>query len=76
MASAAPQNSNKLLDWNGRAIPVSHSKGGVKAVSYPYANLIRTGFTAWPPPEIVQRLYKSRQFRTVEGKQRIFTNHP
>jgi len=60
--------TNEMLDWNGRAIPVALSKGGVKAVSHPYDNLIRTGFTAWPPPEIVQKLYKSRQSRAFEGK--------
>ena len=58
----------EMLDWNGRAIPVARSKGGVKAVSHPYDNLIRTGFTAWPPPEIVQKLYKSRQSRAFDGK--------
>jgi hypothetical protein len=57
-----------MLDWNGRAVSVARSKGGVKAVSHPYDNLIRTGFTAWPPPEIVQKLYKSRQARAFEGK--------
>ena len=68
MTSAAPHNSNEMHDWNGKAIPFARSKGGVKAVSHPYDNLIRTGFTAWPPPEIVQKLYKSRQSRAFEGK--------
>ena len=69
MASeTAQQNSNETLDWNRRAIPVARSKGGVKAVSHPYDNLIRTGFTAWPPPEIVQKLYKSRHDQAFEGK--------
>lgn len=57
-----------MLDWNDRIIPVAHSKGGVKAVAHPYDNLIRTGITAWPPPEIVQKFYKSRQSRAFEGK--------
>lgn len=49
-------------------IPVARSKGGVKAVAHPFDNLIRTGIAAWPPPEIVQKLYKSRQSRAFEGK--------
>lgn len=60
--------SNEMLDWNGRSIPVAHSKGGVKAVANPFDNLVRTGIAAWPPPEIVQKLYKSRQSRAFEGK--------
>lgn len=61
-------SSNEMLDWNGRAIPAARSKGGVKAVAHPFDNLIRTGIAAWPPPEIVQKLYKSRQSRAFEGK--------
>ena len=57
-----------MLDWNGTPIPIAHSKGGVKAVAHPFDNLIRTGISAWPPPEIVQKLYKSRQSRAFEGK--------
>lgn len=57
-----------MLDWNGNIIPVARSKGGVKAVAHPFDNLIHAGFNAWPSPEIVQKLYKSRQFRAFEGK--------
>lgn len=57
-----------MLDWNGRTVSVARSKGGVKAVSHPYDNLVRTGIANWPPPEIVQKLYKSRQSRAFEGK--------
>jgi hypothetical protein len=58
----------EMLDWNGRTVSVSHSKGGVKAVSPPYDNLVRTGIASCPSPEIVQKLYKSRQSRAFEGK--------
>ncbi len=58
----------EMLDWNDRAVPVARSKGGVKAVSHPFDNLVRTGILSWPPPEIVQKLYKSRQSRAFEGK--------
>jgi len=59
---------NEMLDWNGKPIPLARSKGGVKAVAHPFDNLIRTGIAAWPPPEIIQKLYKSRQSRAFEGK--------
>lgn len=59
---------DEMADWNGNIIPVARSKGGVKAVAHPFDNLIRTGITAWPPSEIIQKLYKSRQSRAFEGK--------
>jgi len=65
---ASEIRSKEMLDWNGRSIPVAQSKGGVKAVAHPFDNLVRTGISAWPPPEIVQKLYKSTQFRAFEGK--------
>jgi len=36
----------EMLDWTGRAVPVAHSKGGVKAFAHPFDNLVRSGFTA------------------------------
>jgi hypothetical protein len=36
--------------------------------AHPFDNLIRTGISSWPPPEIIQKLYKSRQSRAFEGK--------
>jgi len=59
---------NEMADWNGNIIPVAHSKSGVKAVAHPSYNLIRTGITVWPPPEIIQKLYKSRHIQTFDGK--------
>jgi hypothetical protein len=59
---------SEFCDWNGKPIPLARSKGGVKAVAHPFDNLIRTGIAAWPPPEIIQKLYKSRQSRAFEGK--------
>jgi hypothetical protein len=50
-----------INDWNDRAINVVRSRGGVIATVNPYDNLIRSGVSPWPPPEIVQKLYKSEQ---------------
>jgi hypothetical protein len=56
----------KMKDWNGHEIPCAHSKGGVTVVSHPFDNLIRTDCNPWPPAEIVQKLYQSRQIRAFE----------
>ena len=50
-------------DWNGREIELAESRGCVRAVAHPYRNLMRLGPQSgqWPPPEIVQKLYQSRQ---------------
>jgi len=47
----------------------AHSKGGVLATAHPFDNLIRTGCSPWPPPEIVQKLYQSRQIRAFAGEE-------
>lgn len=60
--------ANEVADWNGNIVPLAHSKGGVKAVAHPFDNLVRTGISAWPPPEIVQKLYKSRHSLAFDGK--------
>lgn len=56
-----------MKDWNNNEISVAHSKGGVTVTAHPYDNLIRTGCAPWPPPEIVQKLYQSRQIRAFRG---------
>jgi hypothetical protein len=55
-------------DWKGNAVEVAASKGGTVALASPYENLVRTGISPWPPPEIVQKLYRSRQERAFAGK--------
>jgi len=55
-----------MKDWNEREIECAHSKCGVIVVTHPYDNLIRSGCTSWPPPEIVQKLYQSRQIGAFE----------
>lgn len=50
-----------MPNWNGQAIQVATSRGGVFAVCDPWAGLIRGGVEPWPPPELVQKLYQSHQ---------------
>lgn len=49
-----------IPNWRGQSIKVASSKGGTLAVVNPKDNLITSGITLWPPPEIVQKLYQSR----------------
>lgn len=57
-----------MKDWNQTEIACAHSKGGVIVTAHPFDNLIRSGCSPWPPPEIVQKLYKSRQIRAFTGE--------
>ena len=59
-----------MKDWNGKEIKAAKSKGGVIVVQNPWENLIRTGFSIWPVPEIIQKLYESRQKRAFQGEQK------
>lgn len=56
-----------MKNWNQNNIACAHSKGGVTVTTHPYDNLIRTGCDPWPPSEIVQKLYRSRQIRAFTG---------
>lgn len=58
-----------MRDWNGREIPSARSKGGVTVVAHPFNNLISTGCIPWPTPEVLQKLYQSRQIRAFQGNQ-------
>lgn len=51
----------KLQDWNNREITAVRSKGGVFAFPDYADNLIRIDQGCWPPPEILQKLYKSEK---------------
>lgn len=57
-----------IADWNGESLEVAESSGGVLAVVEPLRSLVRGSVTLWPPPEIVQKLYKSRQQRAFAGE--------
>lgn len=64
-----------MKDWNNNEIAIAHSKGGVIVTAHPYDNVVRTGCVSWPPPEIVQKLYRSRQIRAFAGAdERICTS--
>jgi len=54
---------SKIKDWNNKEIEIGISKGGVISLSHPFDNLIKNNIPLWPPPEIVQKMYKSRQIR-------------
>lgn len=57
-----------MKDWNENEIACAISKGGVLATTHPFDNLIQTGCLLWPPEEIVQKLYQSRQVRAFAGE--------
>lgn len=59
-----------ILNWREEPIEVAHSKGGTLVVVNFVDNLITTGVSPWPPAEIAQKLYQSRQIRAFEGKDR------
>jgi hypothetical protein len=59
---------SRLLDWRGAEIEVVSSTGGVLATADVWENLIRTGISPWPPPELLQKLYESRQSRAFSGE--------
>lgn len=53
-----------MQNWKGEEIPAIRSKGGTLAVCDPMDNLIKADAIPWPPPEIVQKLYQSRQINS------------
>jgi len=58
-----------MKDWNGKEIACARSRGGVLVVTHPFYNLVSTGCSPRPTPEIVQKLYQSRQVRAFAGDQ-------
>lgn len=58
-----------MKNWNQDEINVARSRGGVLATTHPFDNLIRTGCVPWPPAEITQKLYQSRQVRAFSGEE-------
>ena len=60
----------KMKNWNQQEVEVLRSKGGVIALADPFDNLITTGVEPWPPSEVVQKLYKSRQIRAFAEDQK------
>ena len=63
-------------DWRGRTIQLGESGGGVRAFEEPDGGLVRGAVAPWPAPEIVQKLYKSRQERAYSGEDlELLTSH-
>jgi len=50
-------------DWKGRTIEMARSVGGVFACGSPWDGVVHGDVAPWPPPELVQKLYQSRQSR-------------
>lgn len=50
-------------DWRGRPLEMAQSVGGVRAFKHPWDGVVRGNVTPWPPPELTQKLYQSRQAR-------------
>lgn len=63
-----------MKNWNQQEVEVATSKGGVIALANPNDNLVITGVAPWPPSEIVQKLYQSRQARAFIKDQKEISN--
>ncbi len=57
----------KLMHWLGHEVEVAQSAGGVFAFVDPWDGVVHGGVTPWPPPELTQKLYQSRQARAYRG---------
>lgn len=60
-----------MKNWNGKEIRSAHSKGKgcIQIVAHPFDNLMSTGCSPWPTPEVLQKLYKSGHGKDFEGDQ-------
>lgn len=65
------RGARRMPDWRGREIAVAHSKGGVLVTTNPLDNLVLPDNRPAPAPEILQKLYKSRQERAFAGEDRV-----
>jgi hypothetical protein len=57
----------RMPDWRGGEVDVAVSARGVRALVSPWHNVVRTGISPWPPPELLQKLYHSRRVRAFVG---------
>src|SRR2546426_5415092 len=57
----------QIKNWRDQPIEVAESGGGVRAVVNPWDNVISTGIRPWPAPELIQKIYQSRQVRAFSG---------
>jgi hypothetical protein len=58
-----------ILNWHNESIEVARSSGGVLAAVNPWQNVISTGVRPWPAPELIQKIYQSRQVRAFSGEE-------
>ena len=58
----------KVHDWNDNEIILAESKRGVLAFQDPLGGLLRGDIDVWPPPEILQKLYKSNHQKAYAGQ--------
>ena len=56
-----------LDDWNGNQIELAESAHGVLAFIDPLGGLLKGNISPWPTPQIIQKIYKSRQQRAYKG---------
>ena len=61
----------QISDWRGHLVEIAESAGGVRAVADPWNNVIKTGVRPWPPPELIQKIYESRQVRAFAGQAHV-----
>ena len=57
----------QIRNWRDESIEVAESGGGVRAVVNPWDNAISTGVRPWPAPELIHKIYQSRQVRAFSG---------
>ena len=60
VVDVASEPSGTFTDWNGREVTASRSASGVLLLDGWEDNLIRGDARPWPPPALVQKLYKAR----------------
>ena len=56
-----------MLDWRGDEVEAAKSAGGVLALANVWENVIRPIGVPWPPPELIQKVYQSRQVRAFRA---------
>jgi hypothetical protein len=59
--------SATVKGWRGNEIGLVESSGGVRAVVNPWDGVVKGGVDPWPPPELVQKLYKSNHAAAFAG---------
>jgi hypothetical protein len=57
----------QIKNWRNEPIEIAMSAGGVRAVVNAWHNVISTGIRPWPVPELIQKIYQSRQVRAFSG---------